>query len=253
VSNGAEHQLNSESHQAYNCSLNIFSLHCRIGMYPVLRMAFLEIPALIEVQNWRYAVKQFDATRKIPAPVWEALEDALVLTPSAYGLQPWKFFVVTSPEVKSALRPYSWDQSQVTDCSHHVVFSVRRDVDEAYVDSFLARIAEIRGVTIESLGFYKEMMASDLLTGPRSTRVQEWAARQTYIALGNFMTSAALLGVDTCPMEGMDPAKYDEVLDLPAKGFHTVVACSAGYRAASDKYAAQPKVRFPKAGLIQIL
>ncbi len=131
--------------------LERFSLNFRIPLYPVLPMKSLEIPALIEIQNWRYAVKQFDATRKIPSLVWEALEDVLVLTPSSYGLQPWKFFVVTSPEVKSALRPYSWDQSQVTDCSHHVVFSVRCDVDEAYVDKFLARTAEIRGTTVESL------------------------------------------------------------------------------------------------------
>ncbi len=214
-------------------------------------MTFLEPSALIEALNWRYATKQFDPSRKIPAPVWEALEDALVLSPSSYGLQPWQFFVVTDPEVKAALRPHSWDQPQVTDCSHHVVFAIRTCVDEAFVDRYIARIAEVRGVTAESLGFYKDMMAVDILNGPRSKWVLEWAARQAYVALGNFMTAAALIGVDTCPMEGMNPEKYDEILGLPAMGFKTVVACPAGYRADGDKYATLPKVRFPKADLVR--
>ena len=208
---------------------------------------------LIEILNWRYATKQFDPTKKIPSDVWEALEDALVLSPSSYGLQPWQFFVITDPSVKAALRPYSWDQSQVTDCSHHVVFASRNVIDEAFVDKYIDRIAEVRGVTPESMKFYKEMMSSDILNGPRSKWVQKWAARQVYIALGNFMTSAALLGVDTCPMEGMDPAKYDEILDLPAKGFSSVVACPAGYRAETDKYSSLPKVRFDKTDLIQYI
>ena len=216
-------------------------------------MKFLEPAALIETLNWRYATKQFDPAKKIPAPVWEALEDALVLTPSSYGLQPWHFFVVTDAKLKAALRPYSWDQPQVTDCSHHVVFATRLDIDAAFVEKYLARIADVRGVAVESLGFYRDMMTSDILNGPRSKWVQEWAARQVYIALGNFMTAAALLGVDTCPMEGMDPTKYDEILGLPAKGFRAVVACPAGYRAAGDKYAGLPKVRFPKKDLIEIL
>jgi nitroreductase len=216
-------------------------------------MKFLEPAALIESLNWRYATKQFDPSKKIPAPVWSALEDALVLTPSAYGLQPWHYNVVTDAKLKAELRPHSWDQPQVTDCSHHVVFAIRRDIDAAFVEKYLARVSEVRGVSLESLGFYRDLIASDLLNGPRSKWVQHWAARQVYIALGNFMTAAALLGVDTCPMEGMDPAKYDEILGLPAKGFNAVVACPAGYRAEGDKYADLPKVRFPKKELLEIL
>ena len=218
---------------------------------PFARMKPIEPTDLIECLTWRYATKQFDPAKKIPADVWEAIEDALVLSPSSYGLQPWQFFVVTDPSVKATLRPHSWDQPQVTDCSHHVVFAARNVIDEAFVDKYIARIAEVRGVTPESLAFYKDMMASDILNGPRSKWATKWAARQVYIALGNFMTSAALLGVDTCPMEGMDPAKYDEILDLPAKGFHTVVACPAGYRAETDKYSSLPKVRFVKSELVQ--
>lgn len=228
-------------------------MHAGSGRIPFDGMKFMEPEALIETLNWRYATKQFDPSKKIPAPVWTALEDALVLTPSSYGLQPWQFFVVMDPELKAALRPHSWNQPQVTDCSHLVVFATRNDIDEAYVDKFVARMADVRGISTESLGFYKDMMAADILNGPRSQWVDKWAARQVYIALGNFMTSAALLGVDTCPMEGMDPAKYDEILGLPEKGFHAVVACPAGYRAAEDKYASLPKVRFAKEELVQTL
>jgi nitroreductase len=206
---------------------------------------------LLEAQSWRYATKQFDASKKIPAATWQALEEALVLSPSSYGLQPWQFFVVTNPDLRAKLRPHSWNQSQITDASHLVVFAIPEKVDIPYMEKYLARIAEVRGVTLESLAFYRDMMMSDVIAGPRQAWVREWAARQLYIALGNFMTSAALLGIDTCPLEGLDPREYDAILDLPAKGYNTVVACAAGYRADTDKYATLPKVRFEKSDLVR--
>jgi nitroreductase len=95
------------------------------------------------------------------------------------------------------------------------------------------------------------MMVSTLVTGPRAASVPEWAARQTYIALGQFLASAALLGLDACPMEGLDPTQYDEILDLKATPFRTVVACAVGYRAEGDKYASLAKVRFPVEELVE--
>ena len=208
---------------------------------------------LLAAQTWRYATKQFDASKSIPAPVWQALEDSLVLSPSSYGLQPWQFFVVTNPDLRAKLRPHSWNQSQITDASHLVVFAIPEKVDVPYMEKYLARIAEVRGIKLESLGFYRDMMMADVIAGPRQAWVREWAARQVYIALGNFMTSAALVGVDTCPLEGIDPREYDAILDLPAKGYNTIVACAAGYRSADDKYATLPKVRFEKNDLIRHL
>ena len=117
-------------------------------------------------------------------------------------------------------------------------------IREADVDHFLARTAEVRGQSLESLEPYKSMMMGGLVNGPRAAQLDQWTARQAYIALGNFMTSAALLGVDTCPMEGFDPAQYDRILGLEGSGFHAVVVCPAGYRAQDDAYAARPKVRF---------
>jgi nitroreductase len=207
--------------------------------------------SLLDALKWRYATKKFDPAKKIPATVWSALEQALVLTPSSYGLQPWKFLVVTDPALKAKLRSASWNQSQIEDCSHLVVFSAKEDITEADVDRFIARIAEVRGVTPESLAGYKGFMMGDLVNGPRHAVIGEWAARQAYIAFGNFMTAAALLGIDTCPIEGLEPAKYDEILGLKGSGYRTLAVCPAGYRAGDDRYATTPKVRFDAMDVIE--
>jgi nitroreductase len=206
--------------------------------------------SLLDALQWRYATKKFDPAKQISAADWAVLEQALILTPSSYGLQPWKFVVVTDPALKAKLRPASWNQSQIEDCSHLVVFLAKEDITEADVDRFVARIAEVRGVTPESLAAYKGFMMGDLVNGARHAVIGEWAARQVYIALGNFMTSASILGIDTCPIEGLDPAKYDEILGLKGTGYRTLAACPAGYRSADDKYARVPKVRFEGADLI---
>lgn len=206
---------------------------------------------LSQALRWRYAVKAFDPAAKIPAATWNALEEALLLTPSSYGMQPWKFVVVTDPGLKAGLEPHAWNQKQVTACSHFVVFLVKRGVCETDVDCWIARMSEVQGVPVEKLKGYKDFMMGDFVNGPRKTVVDEWAARQVYIALGNFMTSAAVLGIDTCPMEGIVPSKFDEVLGLEGSGYATVVACAAGYRSAQDKYAAVPKVRYPSSAVIE--
>ena len=108
---------------------------------------------LLAAQTWRYATKQFDASQTIPAPVWQALEESLILSPSSYGLQPWQFFVVANPDLRAKLRPHSWNQSQITDASHLVVFAIPEKVDVPYMEKYLSRIAEVRGITLESLGF----------------------------------------------------------------------------------------------------
>lgn len=207
--------------------------------------------ALVQQLKWRYATKKFDSTKRIDPATWSALEEALVLSPSSYGLQPWKFLVVTDPALKAKLRPASWNQAQVEDCSHHVVFLVRKDLGLPEIEHFVDRIAEVRGVSRESLAGYRGYMVGDLAEGPRAKAINEWAARQVYIALGNFMTAAAMLGVDTCPMEGLVPAQYDEILGLEGSGWATLCACPAGYRASDDKYAEVPKVRFPREEVIE--
>ena len=208
---------------------------------------------LLEALNWRYATKVFDATRKIPAEVWHALEQALVLTPTSYGMQPYQFLVVQDAAKRAALLPHSWGQKQVVDCSHFVVFTVRTEMKDADVAKLIQRTSEVRGIPLEKLNFYRDMILSDVVNAPRGKTAHEWAARQCYIALGNLMTCAAVLGVDACPMEGLVPAEYDRVLNLNGSGFKTVVACALGYRAAADKYASLPKVRFETKDLVRVI
>nr|WNX93920.1 NfsB4 [uncultured bacterium] len=214
-------------------------------------MSTLTPNELLVQLRWRYAVKRFDAVRKVPDATWKALEEALVLSPSSYGLQPWRFVIVDDPAVRARLRTASWNQTQVTDASHYVVFAARAALSEADVAAYVCRIAEVRGVTVESLAQYQGMMVGGVVKGMDAAKRDHWAGLQTYIALGNLMTAAAAIGVDTCPMEGLDPAKYDEILGLPAQGFRTLCACAVGYRAADDKYASTAKVRFATGDVVK--
>jgi len=211
------------------------------------------IDQLVAALEWRYATKVFDADKKIPANVWAALERALVLTPTSYGLQPYHFLVVQDPAKRAALLPHSWGQKQVVDCSHFLVLTARTEMTEADVTRFIARISAVRGIPAESIAAYRDMMLSDVVNGPRGKTAHEWAARQAYIALGNLMTAAAMVGVDACPMEGLNPAEYDRILGLAGTGYQTVVALALGYRAAGDKYASLPKVRYEAKDLVQVV
>lgn len=208
---------------------------------------------LLDAMQWRYATKVFDAVKTIPADVWSALEKTLVLTPTSYGLQPYHFLVVQDPAKRAALLLHSWNQKQVVECSHYVVFTARTEMTAADVDRLIARIAEVRKISPDSIKFYRDMMMSDVVNGPRGKAAHEWAARQAYIALGNLMTAAAVLGVDACPMEGISPADYDKILNLDGSGYKTVVALALGYRAAGDKYASLSKVRYEAADLIKVI
>lgn len=208
---------------------------------------------LVNALEWRYATKVFDPDKKIPADLWQTLEHALVLSPSSYGLQPYRFLVIRDAAKRAALLPHSWNQKQVVDCSHYIVFTARTKMTEADIDRFLALTSRVRNLPAEALSAYRGMMVGDLVTGPRGKIAHEWATRQAYIALGNLMTCAAVLGVDACPMEGFVPAEYDRVLGLENSGYASVVCCALGYRSANDKYAGLAKVRHEAADLVRVI
>lgn len=208
---------------------------------------------LIDALNWRYATKSFDAAKKIPESTWQTLEETLILSPSSFGLQPYRFIVVQDQAVRARLQPHSWNQTQVVDASHYVVFAARTAMTEAEIDGFLDRVVEVRGIPRESLEGYRGMMYGSLLSPGAEGRIPHWAALQAYIALGNLMTSASLLGVDTCAIEGFVPAEYDAILGLKEQGLAAVVCCALGYRSTGDKYADLAKVRFRKGDLIKDL
>jgi nitroreductase len=208
---------------------------------------------LLEALNWRYATKVFDATKKIPDDVWQTLKQALVLTPTSYGLQPYQFLVIDNPAKRAELLPHAWNQRQVVDASRFIVFTAQTKVTEADVDKLINHTSHARHIPAESLNPYRGMMVSDLVNGPRSKITHEWATRQTYIALGNLMTCAAVLAVDTCPMEGFSPPEFDRLLGLENSGYASVVCCALGYRSANDKYASLAKVRYETADLMRVV
>lgn len=159
--------------------------------------------------------------------------------------------MITDQALKESLVGASYNQTQPRDCSHLLVIAIQKKVEIADVDKLIDSIAEIQGRPREATEFYRKMMIGDVVEGPRGEDSEGWAKLQSYIALGNFMTAAALLGVDACPMEGFVPAKYDEALGLAEKGLTTAVLCPAGYRSSEDKYAAAPKVRYAVDELIE--
>jgi nitroreductase len=221
----------------------------------VILRVFMSNPntSILQALQWRYATKVFDPTKKISPETWALLEQSLVLTPTSYGLQPYQFLVVQDPAKRAALLPHSWNQKQVVDCSHYIVFTARTEMTPADVNKLIQRTTELRGIPAEKLAFYRDMMLSDIVNGPRSKVAHQWAARQSYIALGNAMTVAAVLGVDGCPMEGLDPVEYDKILNLAGTGYKTVVALALGYRSADDKYASLPKVRYATSDLVRYI
>jgi nitroreductase len=197
-----------------------------------------------EALKWRYATKKFDASKKIPAADWKVLAESLQMAPSSYGLQPWQFLVVENPELREKLKAASWNQSQVTDSSHYVVLVYKEKLDTEHIQKHINNVADARGVSHESLDGFKNMMVENLVNGPRAQTIDVWAQRQTYIAMGFLMETAALMKIDACPMEGLDPAAYDKILGLEGSGWKTVATVALGYRSADDAYQNLKKVRF---------
>jgi nitroreductase len=206
--------------------------------------SFMNQKQIIEAAQWRYAVKKYDAQKKISEQDWFALTESLRLSPSSYGLQPWKFFDVKTPAIREQLFNASFKQTQVIEASHYVVIAYKYKMDEAHIQKFVESTANIRGQAVESLAGFKKMMMGDLVEGGRAPGIDAWAQRQCYIAMGQMMMSAAAMGIDTTPMEGFDPKAYDKILDLENTGFKTVVAVAAGYRHSEDKYQHAKKSRF---------
>ncbi len=207
---------------------------------------------IIESLNWRYATKEFDKTKRISSEDINTIAESLRLTPSSFGLQPWKFLIVSNQEIKDSLLPHSWNQKQVTDCSHHIIFCLPTEFNESHIDAFINDTAETRGQDIADLEGYSQMMKG-FLSSKSDEQKRVWMKNQIYIALGGLMTTCALMKIDACPMEGIIASKYDEVLGLSSKGLMTAVACPIGYRASSDKYASAPKVRFPLNDVVEFL
>jgi nitroreductase len=213
-------------------------------------MSLITREQLIERLNWRYATKEFDPARKIGAEDWATLEEVLLLAPSGLNLQPWKFVVVTDPAVKQQLVPASYGQTQPVTASHLVVLAARVPYGVAELDQQVRRTAEVRGVAVEDLGGYRSMSIEAVIEGRDDAARRIWIDNQIHIALGYLLTSAALLGIDACPMGGFIAEEYDRILGLKEQGLASVVVAALGYRAASDRNAGLKKVRLRREDLL---
>lgn len=200
--------------------------------------------AILESLNWRYATKEFDEQKKLSREQIETLHEVLRLTPSSFGLQPWKFILVTSQEKRAALLAHSWGQQQVVQASHLYVLCRPECFTEQGVDDYINFSASLQGIPAESLQPFAKVI-KQFLGRMSDVQVGHWMKNQVYLALSNLLTSCATLGIDACPMEGFIPEKYAEVLDLNANHLVPVVICPVGFRKKDDKYAKAPKVRYP--------
>ena len=195
--------------------------------------------------NWRYATKKFDPSKRLSQQELSELLETLRLSPSSFGLQPWKFIVLQNSELRKKLRPHAWDQSQITDADILIVFCVLKKMDENDVKRFVESMAKVRGISKESLQGYEQQMLG-FLKSKNPEAVFQWMKNQVYIALGFFLNECAYRKIDACPMEGFDHKKFDEILDLSHDGLESVVLAAIGYRANDDHYAKLQKVRYSK-------
>lgn len=199
---------------------------------------------LIQQLNWRYATKVYDPTKKLTDEQVATVKTVLQLSPSSFGLQPYKFVQVKNPELRAKLREVSWGQPQITDASELFVLCRIDMIDTAYAEKFIEMTAKTQGGDVANYDGLKGMIMGFVEAQTPET-FAPWADKQVYLALGNLLTSCAMMGIDASPMEGFDKSKYDEILDLPAKGLHSTVVCAVGMRG-DDKYAGAKKVRYPQ-------
>ena len=199
--------------------------------------------------SWRYATKKFDASKKLSEEQFETLLEALRLTPSSFGLQPWKFVVVENQSLREELVWHSWGQRQVADASHLLILCRKTALDASLVESYIADMIQKTGAPAEALAGYKNMMLG-FIQNLSPEIAASWAEKQVYIALGNALTIAASMKIDACPMEGFSKVEYDRVLGLSEMGLASVLVLPVGYRASDDDYATRPKIRYKSEDVI---
>uniref|UniRef100_UPI00404B9332 NAD(P)H-dependent oxidoreductase n=1 Tax=Flavobacterium sp. TaxID=239 RepID=UPI00404B9332 len=196
----------------------------------------------IENQNWRYATKKFDATKKISDEDLTILKEAMRLSSSSYGLQPYKIIIVENEDLRKAIQPVAWGQSQVVDASHLIIFANETNFGNHGIDRYIKNMTETRGIAVENVQGYVDFMKMKINALPEEAR-NIWTSKQTYLALANLLNAAAELKIDVTPMEGFEPAKVNEILGLPALGLNATLLATIGYRHEEDATQHYKKVR----------
>ena len=199
----------------------------------------------IENLKWRYATKKFDSSKNITSKDLEALKEVIQLTASSYGLQPYKILIIEDKELRNSLKEASWSQPQITDASQLIVFANMTDFDESLVDDYVKNVVATRGVEASELKGYADHMKSKLMPLSKDAK-KAWTAKQAYIALGNLLSAAADFRIDACPMEGFEPEKYNDILNLHSQNLNAAVVATIGYRSSEDETQHYKKVRKSK-------
>lgn len=194
--------------------------------------------------KWRAAIKNFDHTKKLTEQQLDELLTAVQLSPSAAGLQPYRIVVIKDAETRKKLREAGYNQAQITDASHLIVFAAEKEVDENLVKKYIDLIASTRNVGREQLAGFEQSIVNHVNSKTVDERIT-WAQKQTYIAVGVLSAAAADMLIDTCTMEGFNPAAFDEILGLDEKGLTASVIAAVGFRADADVYSKLAKVRKP--------
>ena len=205
--------------------------------------------SIIDSLKWRYATKRMNS-QVVPSEKIDTLLEAIRLSASGFGLQPYKVFVIDNPELKAQIQPIAYGQPQITESSHVLVFAAWNEITQEKIDAFIQLVAETRNAPLEALTDYKNAIVGSMLNLPKEIQAN-WADRQVYLAMGTALAAAAELKIDTTPMEGFVPAKIDELLGLQAQGLHSVLLLTVGYRDESADYmTGAAKVRYPMNELV---
>ncbi len=195
--------------------------------------------------NWRYATKRMTG-EQVPQDKVDYILEATRLSASSMGLQPYTILVVEDAELRKQIQKVAYNQPQIVEASHLLIFAAWNDVTEAQVDEYMLNIATVRNIPVESLADFKNSLMGSVVSRTQEQKY-EWSARQAYIALGTALAAAAEQGVDATPMEGFDPTALDELLQLKEKGLRSVALLPLGYRhAEADFLATAKKVRRSK-------
>lgn len=202
--------------------------------------------------QWRYATKMFNANQIIEQKDFDALLNSLQMSPSAYGLQPFHFFVIRNKPLREELFKHAFNQHQVIDASEFIVFTAKTKLEDDEINAFVDLNARLRNYDhTHSVQKFKKLKAfADRLS---ADEMYQWSARQAYLAMGALLGAAALLKIDSCPMEGIDVKNYDRILGLEPLNLRTVAAVALGYRSKDDEYQRQAKVRKDRDDLISII
>lgn len=205
--------------------------------------------SILHTLQWRYATKQFDSNKKVSEDDITELLTATNLSASAYGLQPYKLYIIHNDALQKELREYSYHQSQITDASHIFVFAAKTDISPEYISEYITRTEQVRNMQPGSLETYKQSILG-AFAGKSQSDILAWSQKQAYLALGTLLIAGADLKIDICPMEGFIPDDYNRILGLHEKGLHATVVAAVGYRSHQDSLATAHKSRKPLEDLV---